>query len=97
MYSAALVFRQTTSLGSLVINATARRRKKPKTAPLRIPDKRMVAMSRWYVLMRTGVRGGSVRQRTRVVVVGAALPEDEISKIQVLETWLGGKAVYHAS
>lgn len=33
---------------------------------------------------------------TRVVVVGAALPEDEISKIQVLETWLGGKAVYHA-
>lgn len=24
------------------------------------------------------------------------VPEDEISKIQVLETWLGGKAVYHA-
>lgn len=68
MYSPALVFRQTTSLGSLVINATARRRKKPKIAPLRIPDKRMVVMSRWYVLMRTGLEGTGWVARARGVV-----------------------------
>lgn len=44
--------------------------------------------------MRTGP-GELVRQHTRVLF-GAALLEDEISKIQVLETWLGGKPVYRS-